>query len=895
MIGKTLNRYRIVDRLGKGGMGEVWIAEDTRLGRRVALKMLPPAFTANRERLARFEQEARTVAALSHPNIVTLHDIEEAEGRVFLVMELMSGSSLAELIPPGGLPEERLFHLAIPLASAVAAAHERGVVHRDLKPSNVMVTEEGVLKVLDFGLAKQRAAGEDDAPTALETVSTPGAVLGTLPYMSPEQAQGKPVDHRSDIFSLGVILYEMATGSRPFKGESPAEVVSAILRDTPPALTDIRPALPPRLARIIGRCLEKDPRGRFQSALDLKNELEDLRQESSASGTAPASAVGPPAPRARLPWLVAAGAVAVAAAVTLGILLQQSPEEPTPLPAAAAKAERQMIVVFPFENLGAPEDDYFAAGITDEITSRLAAVGSLDVISRTSAVQYDRTGKTMAQIGEDLGVTYVLEGTVRWAGSPESSSRVRVTPQLVEVSRDVQVWSTSYDETLDEIFSVQSDIAERVVQALDLTLGDSEREALRARPTRNLEAYQVYLRGIENASRHYYSEENRRRTVKLFERAVDLDPEFALAWAWLSAEHSYIYHLRYDATEERREAARRAVDRALELQPDLPDAHLALGLYYYRCFRDYDRALAELSIAREGLPNDHRVISSIAAIQRRQGRWEDALATADQGLRLNPHDPTLFWDTGATYMYLGRHEEANQYFDRAIAIAPDEGAAYGVKALNRVFMGDLEGGRATLEAAPDVANPFLEWIGWYLDLLEGEYDAALRRARSFPVEIFEAPTLLIPKTALEAIAYELLGDTEAARELWEESRRTLEEEIRKRPDDTRAHSALGITFAGLGLEDEAIRAGRRGVELYPVSVDAFQGPAPLIALAEIYTRVGEYDAALDLIEQLLEMPSGLMNRHRLELEPWWAPLRDHPRYRKLLERVDEPPGEEASR
>jgi TolB-like protein len=457
MIGKTLNRYRIIDRLGKGGMGEVWVAEDTRLGRRVALKVLPPEFAADRERLSRFEQEARTVAALNHPNIVTLHDIEEAEGQVYLVMELVTGPSLAELIPKGGLPEARLFDLAISLASAVAAANERGVVHRDLKPSNAMVTEQGVLKVLDFGLAKQQAAPGADISTELETATTPGAVLGTVPYMSPEQAQGKPADHRSDIFSLGVILYEMATGSRPFAGGSTAEVLSAILRDAPSSLVDLRPALPPRLARIIGRCLEKDPRQRFQSALDLKSELADLRQEISASDSTFTGVVAAAAPRPRLPWILAAGATAVLAAVALAVLLWPSSEEPPPPPVAAAEPEQQMIVVFPFENLGPPEDDYFAAGITDEITSRLSAVGSLGVISRTSAVQYDRTGKAMAQIGEDLGVSYVLEGTVRWAGRSGSSSRVRVTPQLVEVSRDAQVWSTSYEEQLDEIFAVQSD------------------------------------------------------------------------------------------------------------------------------------------------------------------------------------------------------------------------------------------------------------------------------------------------------------------------------------------------------------------------------------------------------------------------------------------------------
>jgi serine/threonine-protein kinase len=649
-------------------------------------------------------------------------------------------------------------------------------------------------------------------------------------------------------------------------------------------LTDVRPALPPRLARIIVRCLEKDPRERFQSALDLRNELADLRQESSDQRSAVSGVVAAAKPRRKFRWVFAAGVLVVVAALIVVLSLTLGPETEAPAPPdAAAVSEQKMIIIFPFENLGSPEDDYFAAGITDEISSRLAGIGSLGVISRSSATQYDRTGKTMAQIREDFGVDYVLEGTVRWAGASEGSSRVRVTPHLLDVSRDAQIWSDSYDEVLDEIFAVQSDIAAKVVQELDLTLNESERQTLRARPTENLEAYQVYLRGIDNASRDYYSEDNRRRTIRLFERAVDLDPDFALAWTWLSAEHSYIYHLRYDMTDERRDAAKQAVDRALALQPDLPDAHLALGIYYYRCFRDYDRALAEVSIAREGLPNDYRVLETIGAIQRRQGLWEEALVTANQAIRLNPHESTGLWDTGVTYMNLGRYEEAERYYDRAIAIAPDETAAYGLKAWNRMVMGDFAGARATIDAAPADVNAFLAWIAFSLDLCEGNYDEALHRARSFPVEVFEGTVALTPKSSFEATVYELLGDEAAARERWEKSRRMLEEEIRERPDDARAHSALGIALAGLGLREDAIREGKRGVELYPVALDHFHGPQHVADLAVIYTKVGDFDAAFELLEQLVEMPAGVLPGE-LELAPVWAPLRDDPRYRALIHR-----------
>jgi tetratricopeptide (TPR) repeat protein len=336
-------------------------------------------------------------------------------------------------------------------------------------------------------------------------------------------------------------------------------------------------------------------------------------------------------------------------------------------------------------------------------------------------------------------------------------------------------------------------------------------------------------------------------------------------------------------TDDRRKAAKRAVDRALALQPDLPDAHLALGVYYYRCFRDYDRALAEISIARRGLPNDYRVLETIGAIQRRQGLWDEALETAEHALRLNPRESTGFWDTGVTYLSLRRYEEAERYFDRAIAIAPEETAGYAFKALNRMANGDLAGARSTIDAAPADASVFIAKLGLFLELYDRDYHEALRRAQSFPEKIHEAPFTLTPRSSYEAAAYEQLGDEAAARERWEMSRQVLEGEILERPDDARAHSALGIALAGLGLREDAIRAGKRAVELYPVSLDHLHGPKHLIDLACIYTMVGDYDDALELLERLVVMPAGV-HAKILEISPVFAPMRDDPRFLALIER-----------
>jgi len=450
MIGESLGHYQVLGKLGAGGMGEVYRALDSTLDREVALKILPVEVATDPDRLDRFAREAKALAALNHPNIVTIYTVEAVDGIHFLTMELVEGEPLSRLVSTTGMSLERFFDIAIPLSDALAAAHDRGIVHRDLKPANIMVTHGGRVKVLDFGLAKLRIRpkAEEFSEMATEPLTQEGLVVGTVPYMSPEQLEGRELDSRSDIFSLGIILYEMSTGQRPFCGDTTIAVISSIVKDSPAEIDALRDDLPHHLGRIVRHCLEKDPDGRFQTSRDVRNELKDLRQEGdSAKHPLPSP---PKSARSRKNTLrFSAVLAALLLVISVGVW-QQAKREPRQTPQATAVEAPPRIVVLPFENLGPPEDEYFADGITEEITSRLSAVSSLSVISRTTATQYKENRPPLARIARDLNIDYALEGTVRWARTEGDQSRVRITPQLIRVADDTNLWSDSYDRILDD-------------------------------------------------------------------------------------------------------------------------------------------------------------------------------------------------------------------------------------------------------------------------------------------------------------------------------------------------------------------------------------------------------------------------------------------------------------
>jgi TolB-like protein/Flp pilus assembly protein TadD/tRNA A-37 threonylcarbamoyl transferase component Bud32 len=914
-----LSHYRLVEKIGEGGMGEVWKALDTKLNRHVALKILPPELTADAERRLRFKREAQAAAALSHPNIAVIHEVGEHKGTPFIVMEFLAGKSLREHAGHRALSSREWLRFSIPVAEGLAHAHKHGIVHRDLKPDNVMITDEGQVKLLDFGLAKllqpeALPAGTDkELHSRLETISREltraGKVFGTVAYMSPEQARGEAADHRSDLFSFGVMLYEMASGRLPFKGRSDVEALGATIATEPQPLSQVVEEMPAEAERVVRKALEKETERRYQDAADLAADLKNLQRDlDSGRASIPAAVTAgevagrrtaAPVGRRIKAWALAAALVVAAAAIVFGYLQLRPVEEPGESELAgsagqqaggeAATPERKMIVVLPFENLGPPEDEYFAAGMTEEITSRLAVVSGLGVISRKSAVRYAGTDKTTKQIGEELGVDYLVEGTVRWAREAGGASRVRITPQLIRVADDTHLWAEAYEWVIEDIFQVQSDIAGEVIEQLGVALLEPERRAVESKPTENPEAYNAYLRGMHHAWLPSYSEEDYRLGIEMFQRAVELDPGFALAHAQLAVAQSAMYHFGYDRTKERQAMARRAVDRAAELAPEAPEVHLALGYYHYWGHKDYERALEEFATAEKGLPNNAELLMASAWVYRRQGRWEEALASLEKALELDPMGALTAAGLGYTYQFLRRYPDAVRHFDRSTALAPEQALYYRGKAATYwLWTGTTEEARAALEEMPKAENPYAIWSWFWQEVYEGKHQEALGRLSSSSVDAVGDTEFYYPKALLSAHAYDLLNEPQLAHDAYDSARVILEREVPARPGDFRVHSALGIAFAGLGRKDDAIREGRRATELYPVSKDAYGGARQLMHLALIYTRVGEHDAALDQIEYLLSIPSDL-SIPLLRLDPRWRPLWDHPRFKDLEKRFGTPP------
>ncbi len=880
MIGKKISHYKILEELGRGGMGVVYKAEDLKLKRTAALKFLSPQALGSEEEKTRFIHEAQAAAALSHPNICTIYEIEEHEAQSFIAMEHIEGESLKERISAGPLKLGEAIDIAMQVAAGLEEAHEKGIVHRDIKPANLMITTKGQVKIMDFGLAK--AQGQ----TVLTKTDT---TLGTFAYMSPEQARSEDVDHRADIWSLGVVLYEMVTGTKPFKGDYEQAVIYSILNESPEPVTALRTGVPVDLERIIVKCCEKDRAERYQTTADLIADLKHLvrtmkkrilpqREDAVSKRSGPEVRQRRDALR-RYSWIGW-----VLATVVLTFILIQVIPRLTPSGDESERddafASRKMIVVLPFENLGPPEDAYFADGVTEEITSRLAVVSDLGVISRTSAVQYDRTGKTLKQIGRDLGVDYVLEGTIRWDKAAEDGSRIRVTPQLIRVSDDTHLWASTYDRVLEDIFAVQTDIAEKIIEQLGITLLDSERRAVEARPTENLLAYEAYLKGLTYKNQAGGKGDIWFQAVEQFERAVELDPTFVLAYAYLSQANGELYFWGYDRSMERTERCRVAAERALELEPDLPYAHVAMSGYYYMILQDFDRALEEALIAEKELPNDAGVIESIAYIWRRKGLHEEAIDYLERAMLL---DPEQYWypaQIGVSYFFIRQYEKAIYYLDKSIAMKPDQHQAYIIK-FRAILLatGDLKAARDLIESVPDRDHHIFRIYRYWLRMYERDYPGAIAQLEHIIRPTIRFYSIINPIGLMKGYAYELMEDSARAAICYEEALAAMEVEVRARPDDAAAQGALGMVYAALGRRDDAVRAGKLALELD--SHDVFRTSRREWELVASYIKLDEHEAALDHIDHMLSIPSYLSVVY-LGITPVVDPLRDHPRFKEIL-------------
>ena len=881
-IGADLEgRYTILDVLGQGSSATVYLALDIRHQRRVALKVLA-ADVGETLGIERFQREILTVARLQHRNILPLFDSGAAGGRLWYTMPFVESGSLRDhMAREGQMGLEQSVRLVQEVADALTYAHGEGVVHRDIKPENIVLAHEGHALLADFGLA--RAIEDRLGPSSTGA----GIAVGTPLYMSPEQALGSGhIDARADVYALATVAYEMLAGATPFEGDNIRSVMTRRVLEDPPSARIRRPDLPRGVDAVLLRALARDPSRRYATAEAFARALEDGRRGGKPEGR------GIHRGLVRIGLGLGAGAVVAAIALfSTGVPACPTALQPLcrslPPLRPSAPPSPPVIAVLPFKNLGPSDDQYFADGLTEEITSRLAGIPGLRVISRTSADQYRHSTKRLRQIGAELGAAYVLEGSVRWERTTGGPGRLRVTPQLIRVSDDGHLWSGRYDAELVRVFDVQTGIAEKVTAALNVALGTAQRDAIAIGGTSDPDAYDYYLRGNDYMARGY-GQTTLASARQLYEEAVKRDPRFALAFARLANAHIQTYWFGHDRTPARLALAKAAADSAAALAPELAEAHLALGYYHYRGFRNYDQAMQHFDAARRLRPPTAELYSAIAAVERRRGHWNAAIDAFTEAVRHDPRSNIRLFDLGSTLNLVRRHKEAESALDRAIGLAPDWPQPYAEKAQTYLaWRGDLAAGRAALLEA--IGRAGLGQLGPSLASNDQTVSSLITSDSAF-TPLIDALTLqqFTGDTAryyfIKAEHAGFHGRRSAELAYADSLRHLLEGRLREDPKAPYWLSWLAIADAVLGRKAEAVEAGEQSVALLPISQDALAGPYVAAALARIYMLVGRPERATAILGGLLEIPSPI-TRAGLRADPLWAPLRRHPSFAALVDTV----------
>ena len=661
MIGKTLSHYHIVEQIGAGGMGEVYRARDEHLGRDVAIKVLPPGMLTDEAARKRFPKEARALSKLNHPNIQTVLDFDTQDGVDFLVTEYVPGVTLSDKLALRALPEKDVTQLGAQLAEGLAAAHEHGVVHRDLKPANLRVTPDGWLKILDFGLAKLVRPMGDRATIegTTESVSETQAGAGTLPYMAPEQLRGENVDARTDIYAAGAVLYEMATGQRPFPETQTTQLIDAVLHRPPVAPRALNPRVSLELEQIILKCLEKEPENRYQSAREV---VVDLRR----SGAPVSTATGRRAAPRRTLWHILLPAVGIAAVVLLLALLGLDLERlrdrllggPAPGPITS-------LAVLPLENLmGDPEQEYFVDGMTEALISELAQIGALKVISRTSVMRFKGTDKSLPEIARDLGVDGIIEGSVLRAGD-----QVRITAQLIEGATDRHLWASNYERDLSNILALQSEVARAIAREIKIKLTAREQARLASPRPVNTEVYQLYLRGRYHWNQR--TQEGFKKGLEFFEQALERDPTYPLAYAGLADTYSLLANYFLLPPQEAFPRAKAAATKALEIDDTLAEAHASLAFARHHYDWDWSGAEGEYKRALELNPGYATAHQWYAEYLTTVGRHEEAIAEIRRAQELDPLSLVIDSNVGRLLYYAHRYDQAIDELQNTLMLDPN--------------------------------------------------------------------------------------------------------------------------------------------------------------------------------------------------------------------------------
>jgi eukaryotic-like serine/threonine-protein kinase len=875
-------RYVLKRELGRGGMAVVYLAEDVRHQRQVAIKLFDPE-VAGAVGHERFLREIAVAAHLTHPHILPLYDSGEADGLLYYVMPFIQGETLRERLRRAGqLSLAEAVRIAGEVADALGYAHGQGLVHRDIKPENVMLTSGHAL-VMDFGIC--RAVGEASEATGLTRA---GLTLGTPAYMSPEQwTAPERVSGRSDVYSLGCVLYEMLVGEPPFSGSTTSVLLARHTQQEVPSVRLVRPDLPESVEQVVRYAMAKVPEERFSTAHDFDEALQELitnpgftipgatRPTLSGQYQTGAQQLPPPKPKrlrrvlmAVIPLVVLALGYAAYVGLSQGI--------------GAAEDNRIRLIVLPFESRNGPEREYFADGVTEEITSRLASLNGLAVIARTTTMQYKGTTKDIKQIGQEVNVSYVVEGSVlcrcKPGVQPSDDDSLLVRASLINVADGVQVFTHDYPMRLAELFSVQSTIAQKIAETLQLALLEPDKRRLQAKPTDNLAAYDVYLRG--NSS--YYRSWERKDVegaLALYEQAAQMDPNFAAAYARIAQMHAWMHRLHYDPTESRLTSAKQAVDRALALNPDLPEAHISAALYWYWGRWDYNKAMDEFLMARRLRPNDEEVTRLIGHIRRRQGKWPEAIAAYKDAAELDPRSHLAWFNLGDAYVFTRDYATATRELEKASLMAPDFFDAYLQQAHVAIkSSGNVAEARRILDEtaqriAPAKWRPLYGF--WLFGMGRMVFDTPERIAQLAP-----------GKYGMDTATYHIAladisdhgGNQAGARAQWDSARVYLER-VRMRDTTEVPTGELALAYAALGRSQEAVTLGRQAAQAF--ARDAYDGVDWVVNLARVYMMVGDRASALNQLELAMRNPSRI-SAEWLRKDPVWRPLWNEPGFKKLI-------------
>jgi len=895
------DRYALERELGRGGMATVYLARDVKHKRLVALKVLQPELAAALGG-ERFQREIEFAARLQHPHILTVLDSGETAGQLWFTMPYVEGESLrSRLQRERQLPVDETLRIATETARALDYAHRQGVMHRDIKPENILLTKDGDTLVADFGIARALAGSEDH-------LTQTGLSLGTPAYMSPEQASGdKAVDARTDIYSLGCVLYEMLAGDPPYTGPNAQVIIMKRFTEPVPSVKKVRPAVPEGVDQAIQRALASLPADRFATAAEFGRALQAQASALATAATppagtppagtapaiattiptAPGAATAPttpvptvmPARRPRMP--VAAITLGLGFLIGIGVLFAW---RRTHASAIEDNTGSKRVAVLPFENLGDSADAYFADGMTDEVRGKLSHVTGLAVIARTSSNEYRKTTKLPQQIARELGADYLLTATVRWEKVAGGPSRVRVSPELIRVqpgAAPTTKWQQGFDASLTDVFQVQADIATKVASALDVAMGDSARHQLAVKPTANLAAYDAFLKGEAVLEAEGMGNPGSlRQAIGLYEQAVTLDSTFVSAWVQLARARSSLYFISTPSPDLATQA-RKATDRAQALGPDQPEAKRALGDYYGSVLLDYHQALAAYEAGLKLAPNNVDLLGAVASAEQSLNRWDASLPLVAKAAELDPRSAAAQRRLAYTLIYLRRYHEAQIAMDRALALGPTNFDNILRQVLLALAQGDLGGAQAFVRKTLTTVEPtsLIAFLAIYQDLYWMLDDAQQRQLLTFPLSAFDND----PGTRATVLAetYQLRGNPPLARLYADSARRALEEQLRGAPGDGQRHVFRGLALAYMGRKAEAIEEGKRGVALWPISRDAYNGAYIQHQLVRIYLLVGEPEKALDQLEPLLEMPYYL-SPGWLRIDPTFAPLKGNPRFEKLI-------------